>query len=134
MNKQILAATWSMVCSRWETRGRKTTKEAIAIHLEADETKVTSPKERCLAPNKRRMSGSSLGRKGFGKESEERTIREVPQNRSASPQISPQPQSPHALLLCLRKVLTGQLLPQGLHKCLLGENTALTFVILITGD
>ena len=132
MNKQILAAMWRMVCSRWETRGRKTTKEAIAIHLEADETKVTSPKERCLAPNKGRMSGSSLGRKGFGKESEERTSREVPQNRSASPQISPQ--SPHALLLCLRKVQTGELLPQCLHKCLLGENTALTFVILITGD
>ena len=51
-----------------ETRGRKTTKEAIAIDLEADETKVTSPKERCLAPNKGRMSGSPLGRKGFGKE------------------------------------------------------------------
>lgn len=50
-----------------ETRGRKTTKEAIAIHLEADETKVTSPKERCLAPNKGRMSGSPLG-KDLGKE------------------------------------------------------------------
>lgn len=50
-----------------ETRGRKTTKEAIAIHLEADETKVTSPKERCLAPNKGGCLDHPWGGKDLGK-------------------------------------------------------------------
>lgn len=116
-----------------ETRGRKTTKEATTIHLEADETKVTSPKERCLAPNKGACLDHHWGRKDLGKNLKKGPAeKEVLQNGSASPQISLQ--IPHALLLCLRKVQTGELLPQGLHKCLLGENTALTFVILITGD
>lgn len=40
-----------------ETRGRKITKEAIAIHPVADESKVTRLKWGSLAPNRERMPG-----------------------------------------------------------------------------
>lgn len=108
-NKQIPAAMWRKDCSR-QTRGRRATEEATAVFLPADKTKVGGPKQRSLTLITGRMPVSFLRRRRFGKESEKRTSRKAPTEPIKK---SPNVQSPHSLLLCLRKVQTREPFSQG---------------------
>lgn len=93
-----------------ETRGRGTTRGAIAILQEADETKVTTrPKGHPWSY----LAGRCLGHP-WGRERIWEKIWRKDQQRSPKELIKlpPKVQRPHPLLLCLRKVQTGESLPQ----------------------